>query len=107
MAKRIPYVDIRAYNKGVTGSSIRNTVHFSDGTDYRFLVDFGMYQGEGHKGIKYNDSINPEKIDAILLTHTHLDHDGALPIFVRHGYNKHIYIKIGYQTIINYKRIET
>ena len=38
-----PYVDIRGYNPGVTGSCIRNTVHFSDGGVFRFLVDHGMY----------------------------------------------------------------
>ena len=101
MAKRIPYVDIRAYNEGVTGSCIRNTVHFSDGTIFRFLVDYGMYQGEGHKGIEYNDSVNPEKIDTILLTHTHLDHDGALPLFVRHGYNKSIYMSESSASVID------
>lgn len=101
MAKRIPYMEMRAYNKGVTGSSIRNTVHFSDGSIYRYLVDHGMYQGEGHKGIEYNDSISPEKINAILLTHTHLDHDGALPIFVRHGYDKKIYMSEASASVID------
>lgn len=101
MARRIPYVDIRGYNEGVTGSCIRNTVHFSNGEVFRFLVDNGMYQGEGHKGIEYNDSVNPEKIDTILLTHTHLDHDGALPIFVRHGYKKNIYMSEGSASVID------
>ena len=88
-----PYVDIRGYHKGVTGSTIRNTVHFADGTIYRYLVDYGMYQGEGHsRGLDYNDSVNPEKIDTVLLTHPHLDHDGALPIFVKKGYDKKIYM---------------
>ena len=87
-----PYVDIRGYNTGVTGSAIRNTVHFSNGEKYRFLVDYGMYQGEGYKGIVYNDSVNPKKINAVLLTHTHLDHDGALPIFMKKGYDKNIYM---------------
>lgn len=101
MSKRIPYVEIRGYNKRVTGSTNRNTVHFSDGSIYRFLVDFGMYQGEGHKGIEYNDSVNPKKIDSILLTHTHLDHDGALPIFVRHGYDKNIYMSDASASVID------
>lgn len=92
MLKGRPYIDIRGYNEGVTGSTTRNTVHFSDGEKFRFLVDYGMYQGEGHKGIEYNDTVNPKKIDAVLLTHTHLDHDGALPIFVRKGYDKKIYM---------------
>ena len=82
--KTTDYVEIRGYHKGVTGSTIRNTTHFSDGTIFRYLVDFGMYQGEGHsRGLDYNDSVNPKKINAILITHPHLDHDGALPIFVK------------------------
>ena len=93
MSKRKLYVDIRGYHAGVTGSCIRNTVHFANAEPYRFLVDYGMYQGEGHnRGLDYNDSVNPEKISAILLTHPHLDHDGALPIFVKAGYNKKIYM---------------
>lgn len=91
--KTTDYVEIRGYHKGVTGSTIRNTVHFSDGTVFRYLVDYGMYQGEGHsRGLDYNDSVNPDKIGAVLLTHPHLDHDGALPIFVKKGYNKKIYM---------------
>lgn len=101
MSKGKPYIDIRGYHKGVTGSCIRNTVHFSDGKKFRFLVDYGMYQGEGHHGIEYNDSVSPEKIDTILLTHTHLDHDGALPIFVRKGYNKDIYMSDASAAVID------
>lgn len=101
MAKGKPYVDIRGYHKGVTGSCIRNTVHFSDGEKFRFLVDYGMYQGEGHKGIEYNDCVNPKKINAILLTHTHLDHDGAFPIFVRQGYTGKFYMSDAAASVID------
>lgn len=91
------YVDIRGYHGRVTGSCIRNTVHFSTGDKFRFLVDYGVYQGERETTdeiLTYNDSVNPEKIDAVLLTHTHLDHDGALPMFVRHGYAKKVYMSL-------------
>lgn len=98
---KIPYVEIRGYNEGVTGSAIENTVHFTNGEIYRFLVDHGMYQGEGHHGIEHNDCISPEKIDSVLLTHTHLDHDGALPIFVRKGYNKKIYMCQASEAVID------
>ena len=95
------YVDVRGYNEGVTGSCIRNTYHSSYNGVYRFLVDYGVYQGEGHKGLEYNESINPKKIDAILLTHTHLDHDGALPIIVKQGYTGKIYMSEASSAVID------
>lgn len=91
------YVDIRGYHSRVTGSCIRNTIHFSNGEKFRFLVDYGVYQGEREttdEVLTYNDSVNPEKIDTVLLTHTHLDHDGALPMFIRNGYSRNIYMSI-------------
>lgn len=93
--RTIWYIDVRCYHHGVTGSCIRITIHYSDGTKFRILVDFGIYQGETeviNKILTYNDSVNPDKIDAVLLTHTHLDHDGALPLFVKNGYTKKIYM---------------
>lgn len=96
-----PYVDIRGYHEGVTGSTIENEVYFSDGTVFRFLLDDGAYQGKGHKGIEYNDIANPEKINAILLTHTHLDHDGALPIIVKKGYKGPIYMSEASECVLD------
>lgn len=101
MSRAKTYVDIRGYHKGVTGSCIRNTVHFSSGEKYRFLIDYGIYQGEGHKGIEYNDSVNPKKIDSIIITHTHADHDGALPIFIRQGYTGKIYMSESSAAVID------
>lgn len=102
MAKGKPYIDIRGYSSGVTGSAIRNTVHFSNGSIFRYLVDYGMYQGENHnRGLDYNDSINPKKINTILLTHTHHDHDGALPIFIKNGYDGKVYMSEAARAVID------
>lgn len=52
------------------------------------LVDFGMFQGdkddEGRNVIP--GRIHRMKIDAVILTHAHLDHCGRLPLLVREGY---------------------
>lgn len=56
------YADIRGYHSKVTGSCIRNTIHFSYGEKFRFLVDYGVYQGEREttdEVLTYNDSVNP------------------------------------------------
>jgi len=54
----------------------------------RVLVDCGMFQGSpsevlrNHGGFAYE----PGSLDAVLLTHAHLDHCGLLPLLVKQGY---------------------
>ena len=58
----------------------------------KFLVDCGLYQ---ERALKYRDwapfPFLPYDIDAILLTHAHLDHCGYLPKLVKEGFNNPIY----------------
>lgn len=83
---------VRGYNEAVTGSAIENIVRFPDKHKYRFLVDHGFYQGKGYGDLSYNDRIsNIPKIDAVFLTHSHLDHYGALPMLYKQGYVGKIY----------------
>ncbi|MCW5558410.1 MAG: MBL fold metallo-hydrolase [Verrucomicrobiae bacterium] len=66
----------------VTGSAY--SVRTSQGS---LLVDCGLFQG-GRKSEELNHSPLPpgEPLDAVLLTHAHLDHIGRLPLLVRNGY---------------------
>ena len=54
----------------------------------KFLIDCGMFQGlkELRELNWSNDFINAREIDAILLTHGHLDHVGYLPRLVKLGF---------------------
>ena len=51
----------------------------------RILIDCGMEQGEDIYE-NYDLPISPAQIDAILLTHAHIDHSGMLPAMVAQGY---------------------
>ncbi len=69
--------------KGVTGSCFLVAVGES-----RILVDCGFFQGQGYCSDKnYQEfGFNPETIDAVVITHTHQDHIGRLPLlFNRKG----------------------
>lgn len=68
-------------NRQVTGSK-----HLLEAGGARLLVDCGMYQERDFTDRNWEDPpINLGGIDAVLLTHAHVDHCGMLPRMVRQG----------------------
>jgi metallo-beta-lactamase family protein len=67
----------------VTGSRFLVETHQS-----RVLVDAGLFQGERAWRRRNWDPfpVDPSTIDAVVLTHAHLDHCGFLPVLARHGF---------------------
>jgi len=65
---------------GVTGSC-----YLIECGSSRVLLDCGMFQGEQHADAMNLDcsGIRPAELDAVVLTHAHLDHCGRLPILVK------------------------
>jgi metallo-beta-lactamase family protein len=74
-------------DRGVTGSC-----HLVECGGRRVLVDCGLYQG-GRELEEENAEpfgFDPAAIDAVLLTHAHLDHCGRLPLLMRRGFRGEI-----------------
>lgn len=61
------------------------------------LVDCGLFQGLKNLRLKNWEAppLDPAVLDAVLLTHAHIDHSGYLPLLVRRGFKGRIYCTFG------------
>jgi metallo-beta-lactamase family protein len=67
---------------GVTGSR-----HLVESAGSRILLDCGLFQGwKLHRERNWQMPAELRELDAVVLSHAHLDHSGWLPALVRHGW---------------------
>ena len=96
------YANVYTRSSGVTGSCNLFSIHFPNKTNYRFLVDCGMFQGK-KEDLRLNEMIpfDAEKINAVFITHNHVDHTGLLPLLVQQGFNSNVYTSYATSKIID------
>jgi metallo-beta-lactamase family protein len=63
----------------------------------RVLIDCGMFQGSPNEAVRNHlpFAYDPREIDALLLTHAHLDHCGLIPHLVASGFRGPVYATAG------------
>lgn len=75
-------------DQNVTGSK-----HLIQTQGFNLLLDCGFYQGRRFESNKQNSTLpfEADSINAVILSHAHLDHCGTLPTLVKKGYTGKIY----------------
>ena len=88
----------------VTGS-----MHLIEVNDRRILLDCGLYQGRRADTYRrnLNFSFDPATIDAVVLSHAHIDHSGNLPDLVKQGFTGNIWCTAATRNLCTYMLMDS
>src|SRR5947209_383442 len=73
--------------------SVTGSMHLLEAGALRVLLDCGLHRGRRDEARQRNGTFpfDPSSLDAVVLSHAHVDHCGNLPNLVRQGYDGPIY----------------
>lgn len=73
--------------------TVTGSMHLLETAGGRVLLDCGMFQGRRAEANERNRNFpfDPASVDAIVLSHAHIDHCGAIPSFVKRGFTGRVY----------------
>jgi metallo-beta-lactamase family protein len=78
---------------GAAGGEVTGSCHILRANGRTILLDCGLFQGRRHETEAKNRRlpIPVDEIDAVILSHAHIDHAGRLPFLVAQGYGRPIH----------------
>ena len=73
--------------------TVTGSLHVIDVNGHRLVLDCGFFQGKRQESYERNQKFpfDVKTIDAVILSHAHIDHSGNLPNLVKLGYEGPIY----------------
>ncbi|PWB38356.1 MAG: MBL fold hydrolase [Parcubacteria group bacterium] len=86
----MPALKLTSY--GAAGE-VTGSCHLLQIGDFKLLIDCGFFQGSPENYQKNGEKFgfNPAQLNAVILTHAHLDHCGRLPLLYARGYTGSVY----------------
>lgn len=77
---------------GATGT-VTGSKYLLEDDNRKILIDCGLFQGLKELRLRNWEKLpfDPASIDAVLLTHAHIDHSGYLPLLVKNGFDGPVY----------------
>ncbi|HEY3823494.1 MAG TPA: MBL fold metallo-hydrolase [Bryobacteraceae bacterium] len=78
--------------QGAAGN-VTGSLHMIESAGKRFLLDCGMFQGQRKDAERRNRDFPfpASSVEAVVLSHAHIDHSGRLPLLVKEGFHGPIY----------------
>jgi len=69
------------------------SMHLVEANGKRILLDCGLFQGNRKEAFEKNRNmpVDPASLDAVVLSHAHIDHSGNLPMLARKGFRGKVY----------------
>jgi metallo-beta-lactamase family protein len=85
-------MDVQIKFLGATGT-VTGSRYLLDIGNFRLLFDCGLFQGLKELRLRNWEAfpVKPESIDAVIISHAHIDHSGYLPRLVKEGFKGPIY----------------
>ncbi|MGA2655778.1 MAG: MBL fold metallo-hydrolase, partial [Gammaproteobacteria bacterium] len=81
---------------GATGT-VTGSKYLLKASDKQVLVDCGLFQG--YKELRLRNwaelPVNPKEIEAIVITHAHIDHTGYIPLLIKNGFKGKVFTTPG------------
>jgi metallo-beta-lactamase family protein len=85
-------MSVRLTFHGAAGQ-VTGSMHLLEAAGARILLDGGLFQGHRKESTQLNQNlpIDARRVDAVVLSHAHIDHSGRLPLLVNRGFHSPIY----------------
>ena len=91
ISKKFPMAKISFLGATQTTTGSR---HLLEICGRKILLDCGLFQGRREESYQKNRhfGFNPSEIDAVIISHAHIDHSGALPCLCKQGFEGNVYV---------------